>query len=105
MEFELKYQNAIRELKTYACCKENPGAPEVVTISKIVAWMCSGAHLEEELLCKAANRFSEPRGSHSVITRKIVDILLSHRVITRKIVDILLHSWGDLRTTRSQGRF
>jgi len=56
MEFELKYQNAIRELKTYACCKENPGAPEVVTISKIVAWMCSGAHLEEELLCKAANR-------------------------------------------------
>jgi hypothetical protein len=58
LEFELNYQNAIRDMKTYACCQNNPGADEMKTLARIVAWMCSGAQHTDELLCKAADKFS-----------------------------------------------
>ena len=58
MEFELNYQNATRDMKTYACCQNNPGADEMKTLARIVTWMCSGAQHTDELLCKAADKFS-----------------------------------------------
>ena len=50
MDTQTRYDNAIHELKTYACNNENPGFGEINQMTKVIE---NGVRLDEDSTCTA----------------------------------------------------